>query len=160
MTVIAYRDGVMAADDVIWDDHNHVIGRFPKILRLSDGGLLGCNGNSSAIMRVRSWIDAGATESERPSLRPDSFGCIWVTPSGKVIRFNDDLVDQMTVAPFFTLSCKPGFTLGCLHAGASAEEAVRLTLAHTDAGGSENTVQVEYLGGARDSDVPRFLRVA
>ena len=44
-------------------------------------------------------------------------------------------------APYYTIGWKTQFTLGCLAAGASAEQAVRLTLDLTDSGGGP--VQVE-----------------
>ena len=147
MTVIAYRAGVMAADNIAWDENNHQVGTAEKIVRLPDGGLLGCFGDAGAIMRLRAWFMGGCIEAEKPNLEKDSIGVILAHPDGTASKLVHDLTDQQTKADFYVLSCKAGFTLGALYAGASAEEAVRLTLMHTDAGcGGNPHVQVERVG--------------
>jgi hypothetical protein len=149
MTVIAYRAGVMAADTLVWNTSNVITGRCQKITRLKDGGLLAASGYSSEIQQATAWIDGGRDPATKPVFTdPQRFNCIWVQPSGCVKRLGHDLIDQQLTADFYAISCAHDFTLGCLYAGASAEQAVRLTLQHTDAGGGGSVeVQVERLGG-------------
>jgi hypothetical protein len=141
MTVVVYRAGVMAADDLVWNMSNVITGRTPKITRLPDGGLLSASGFSSEIQQVTDWIAAGCPVGCKPEITdPQRFNGIWVKPSGQVVKMSHDLIDQKLAADFYCLSCAHDFTLGCLYAGATAEEAVRLTLRHTDAGGGGDVV--------------------
>ena len=144
MTVIAYRAGILAADTNVWDTSGKFItGSAKKIARLPDGSLVTCYGISSALETFKQWILDGRP-GEKPKFQEDCFGGLVIRSDGAVERYDSFLRLDECASEFYQLSCNPGFTLGCLYAGASAERAVRLTLGHTDAGGGP--IQVERLG--------------
>lgn len=143
MTVIAYRSGIIAADSAVWRG-DYVSGSVRKIRRLPDGGLAAASGSMTIMQWFLQRMETGEDFSH-PPIDPDNGGF-----AGLVLRANGDLfacdlnmVLYEVKAEWFALGASSGFTAGCLAAGASADEAVRLTLKWTDAGRGD--IQVEAL---------------
>ena len=53
MTIIAYRDGVMAADTATWQGGVMIGDRSKKIMRTPEGFLIACAGELSVISEFR-----------------------------------------------------------------------------------------------------------
>lgn len=142
MTAIAYRDGVLAADSVGWMAEGHVkIPVSPKIVRFK-GGMFACCGGETEIALATDWITKVGTP--KPLLeQQEGFGCIWVKPDGSVWYTNWRLHPVIRPEGFMAIGACDKFMMGAMFAGASAEEAVRLAILHTDGAGGE--VQVERL---------------
>lgn len=144
MTAIAYRDGIMAADNVAWVANGRIkMPTFQKIERLPDGSLIACMGAVSEIQTVTDWLRRGEPIG-RPLLDKDEgFGCLRITPERQARYANWRLDFYDLYGDFHAVGAPAEFMFGALFAGASAEEAVRLAIQHTDGAGGE--VQVERL---------------
>ena len=135
MTVIAYRDGVMAADTSGW------IGRFAhrwseKLFRAPDGTLYGICGEASEGQAYLAWLrDCNG----RPEPMPrdvggsGSFGVIRVGRCGVIWLLDNHGGWERFDAPYYAYGGGQGPAWGALYAGASAEVAVHAAIEHSDA---------------------------
>ena len=141
MTVIAYRDGIMAADTGTWSGNLITHCLAEKIYRTRTGALLACAGRVSKIIAVRQWIDGG----DRPAPdEKDNFGALLVHREMKLVeRISWDMLIYPDEGPFQVEGSHDEFLFGALAAGASAEEAVALALRFTGyAAGEVRTVRL------------------
>ena len=141
MTAIAYRDGVMAADSVSWVEDQILVPCGPKIIRLKTG-LIACSGIESEIQEACAWIENN--KSNRPDLTEDGgFNCLWIKQDKSMWHADHRLVFVRQYGEFTAIGASTVFMFGAMHAGASAEDAVRLAVTHT--AGASGAVQVERL---------------
>jgi hypothetical protein len=141
MTVIAYRDGIMAADTIAWTANSSVkVQCRPKIRRLKEcGWLLGASGDTADIERFFGWMEGVA---DRPDFKEEDYFCaLCARLGGELFLYTWKLYPFEITHPFFAIGAADQFVMGAMFAGASAEEAVRLAVAHTDGAGGD--VQVE-----------------
>ena len=143
MTVIAFRDGKLAADTAMYVGDT-LRGYMQKIVRGPDGTLAGGCGAVSSCCRFLAWIQAGEPEAFEPEPE-ESFGALVVRPGGAT--FCVDSTGHLT--PFdghgyAASGSGADVALGAMHAGASAEDAVRASIEWNAYCGG--TVQVEVLG--------------
>ena len=127
MTVIAYRDGIMAADTGTWSGNLITSCLSEKIYRTKDGALLACSGRVPEILAVRRWIDGG---DKPPASEKDTFGGLLVRP-GLVERISWDMLIYPDGAEYQAEGSHDDFLIGAMAAGASAEQAIRLSLLYT-----------------------------
>lgn len=145
MTIIAYRDGVMAADGVMWRG-NVCLPAPPKIKRLADGTLFAASGTSA----ICQWfLDAfpNLRAPGGPAVAADDLSALIVCPDGSCLKCDFHLLPYTVLGPYHAVGASFEFVSGALAAGASAEQAVRLAIEHTDLCGGE--VQVERWVPAR-----------
>jgi hypothetical protein len=141
MTVIACRDGVMAADTAVWCG-NIIVGHRQKVMRLVDGRLVACTGSSPVIAACKAWLD-GKSEKPAPEAE-DAFGGLILSQSGiQRISYKFHLYEN--AGEFACEGAHGEFMFGAMLMGASAAEAVRLAIEHGDNAGGD--VQIEKLGG-------------
>ena len=142
MTVIAYRDGVMAADRMVWQGDLRIANGATKINRLPDGSLVGCCGSRPVIAEVMAWLNGG--EKPARELKDGDFGALIVRPCGRVERLEDEmLIYPACPADFYTMGSHGELLFGAMAAGASAPEAVRIAIRFGQYAGGD--VQVERL---------------
>lgn len=146
MTAIAYRDGILAADSVGWGAQNSavIVPVVPKIKRTEARAIYACCGWDIDIYAFDRWVIYPA-ERPDPFNRDDGFQALMLREDGTLWLFDNSLRCAPVVAPFYAIGANTGFLMGAMHAGASAAEAVRLAIVHTD--GAGGTVQVERLDG-------------
>lgn len=140
MTVIVYRDGVLAADTGRWMG-GIIVGYRSKIRRLDDGRLYAGSGHSCDIDACFSWLNGG--EKPRELKDNEEFGAVIIGPQqidkiDKYFRSYDAIG-----CPYVVEGAHSEFLLGALAAGATAEEAVRLAIQYGDSAAGD--VQVERL---------------
>lgn len=142
MTAIAWRCGSLAADSACWggDGRNTIVGHHEKIIRLPNGGLFAGCGRSTEADKVARHLAEHDDLQGLEHLKDEYFGAIWIKPDGIAYALEDDLHPMKITAPFAAWGAPVVFMLGALHAGASAEQAVRLAIHHTD--GAAGEVQV------------------
>lgn len=147
MTVIACRQidngwWELAADQWVWSMQNVKVGVARKIIRLLNGDLFAATGKASEIMAVHDWL---LGKENKPTLsREEGFQAIMINATG-VHVLGYDLVDENDpgcAGPYYAIGYQRTFCFALLVGGASAHDAVRLTLDYTDAGGGP--VQVEH----------------
>ena len=144
MTVLAYRNGILAADRLIWLGSGAVAGECRKITRLKSGGLVAVAGSQSTATLFPKWLEDKSQDTPKV-VSEHGFRAIEIAPDGVVTLWDELLQPTTYEAEFYVAGCRAAFTLGALYAGASAEEAVRLTLRYTDVGSSDNAVDVVHL---------------
>lgn len=143
MTAIAFRDGIMAADSVGWTCAASIkMPVAPKIKRMTDDGIFAGAGSTSEIERFSEWMLTG-NDCPRDFEKDEQFTGLWAKPDGSLWLCNHTLWFYQLHVPFFAVGAPCEFVMGALHAGASAEDAVRLAVLHAD--GAGGTVQVESL---------------
>jgi hypothetical protein len=133
----------MAADTAAWRG-DYVSGFVRKICRIPGGGLASASGSSCITEWFLSRMESGA-ELVSPPTDPDGLGFAFLVcrPDGVVYHGDLNMLMVRVDAEWHTLGRSSGFTAGALAAGASAEQAVNLTLQWTDAG--KGPVQIEQL---------------
>jgi ATP-dependent protease HslVU (ClpYQ) peptidase subunit len=134
VTVIAYRDGVLAGDSG-WSDNGVFITNQTKVLRLDTGVLYGGAGHADdrellhllknvasphRLPSARSLIDA-SRECGAIIVFPD--GAVWTITTGD----NEDSGVCPIAAPFIAIGSGSKIAHGAMLAGASAARAVEVT---------------------------------
>lgn len=145
MTIICYRDGVMAADTASVSNGLRMA-TVRKITRCDNGGLFAGAGTSVDCRLVSEWVRAGFLPEHKPDLtRTDDgdFGGIYVAPDGVVYRLQVNLIPIESPAEFHADGYNLEFATGAMAAGASAERAVELTIQYGQNVGGP--IQVEHL---------------
>lgn len=144
MTIIAYRDGVMAADSAIWSGGSIIAGHMRKIVRHPDGSLAAATGEASLLAWFLERIETGEILQSPPKDETqEGFNGLLVRPNGDVYRCGVNMLLYPINGPWQAVGGPTAFLSGALAAGATAEEAVHLALKFTDGGGGD--VQVERL---------------
>ena len=151
MTIIVYRDGTMAADRASWCGGGIMVGHMDKIIRLKNGGLCAGCGSKGNLVYAMKYIDESWQHDDVCELKyklEDGFAMLIVRPDGAVYRLDvTGVVYPASIAPFYAEGAAQQFIYGALHAGLSAEQAVRLAMRWTDYGGNDpDNIQVERLG--------------
>lgn len=149
MTVIAYRDGVLATDSGQWQDQIIVSTSHQKIYRLPEGMLLAGCGRACDVASCVEWVRDGMRPGERPAKDEDKrFGAFLIDGRNApplIIEW-DFRPYRATNAPFWAKGAHIEFMLGAMAAGSSAEEAVALAVKWGDS--AEGAVQVARFGDA------------
>lgn len=140
MTVIAYRDGVLAADTAIWQG-NLLVGHRHKIRRLKDGRLYAASGFKPDCDEFFAYLNGKQPEPPKPLDNRDYFDAIVVAPEQRWKADGKFRLYDVSGDSFVTVGAHCDFLIGAMAAGASAEEAVRLAIRHGDSAGGD--VQVE-----------------
>lgn len=147
MTVIAYRDGVMASDTGCWiGDASH--GWADKLARASDGTLYGVAGSAAQGEGFLEWVRAGSPgKSPKPDAvgeRDSSFIVLIALPDGTIEVLTAYGRERFRGAPYFSIGAASSVAFGALHAGATAVGAIEAALAHgSNAHGSVRSISRE-----------------
>lgn len=132
MTVVVYRDGIMAADTGAWRGKVLATVEQKKIIRLSDGSLLGTCGDDCEVQVFRRWAEDGFT-ADKPFERAkdDQFSAVLVSPGGSITIWHEDLWSYVAYTePYAFIGAHNEFLAGALAAGLTATSAVRLAIEH------------------------------
>ena len=130
MTVIAYRDGVMAGDTLASDSVLKVSG-LRKVARGADGTLYGFSGRASMCCELLRWVEAGC-HGDRPPLRvdDDTADVLVVRPSGDILIWTHAGDEDYPAGSYMAIGSGSAVAMGALHAGAYPEGAVRAAIEH------------------------------
>lgn len=130
MTVIAYRDGVLACDTQAlsgWAVASLSVVKARKVGRI----LVAAAGSSALSARFLDWVSAGMTgEPEMGERGNDDYSAVGYlfTPGGRCVSFFPGLPPCLTHAPFYAFGSGGWTALGALAVGATAEQAVAATI--------------------------------
>lgn len=128
MTVIAYRDGVLAADRRI---HNHNVatwGTMTKIARSPAGTIGGSCGQPALIFRFANWLRNGGTGPFDTDGERDWEGFV-ISPQRMMTAYDHSGTHPIN-GPYLVVGSGKEVAYGALFVGASAEDAVRAAIAH------------------------------
>jgi len=145
MTIIACRDGIMAADGLSMCNGVVLATNLKKIYWIEGrGSLVGCCGNSSCIARFMSRMASSSMDdNEIPGDLKigESFGAIELRSDGKVWEWDNGLFAMDDVQEFYAIGSHFEFAMGAMAMGASAAEAVELTCEGTTRAGGDIQVR-------------------
>lgn len=133
MTVIAYRDGVMAADTGGWRG-DALIPWFRKVARGPDGTLYGGSGSAARVCAFLTWVDDGCL-GEMPLPRAEGEGCsdfvvLIARLDGVVEILSHEGREIFAEAPYAAIGSCAEVCLGAMFAGADARTAICAALMH------------------------------
>lgn len=126
MTVIVYKNYVMASDSSCWKESTEIC-KVKKIYRIRKG-LVGIAGDFTDIAKFIKWLKEGAVEEEYPK---GTFEAIVVDPSNRIT-----LWDGWGYAPinhrgnYCAVGSGADIALGALCVGASSKQAVQAAIKH------------------------------
>ena len=131
MTVIAYRDGVLAADTLAVRGDSK-IGHMVKIAKAPDGRLGAAGGDAGVGAAWLAWV-AGGFDGDRPLGKSDDkyvdMGIV-VELDGAMTVYEGTMMPFTITGPYFAIGCGSPEAMGAMHAGASAVQAVEAAIAH------------------------------
>ena len=136
MTIIVWKDGILAADSASWMGPIMVSDQVDKVKRIG-AALIGCCGDQEDILAFYRWYEGGAEPESFPKMKDKHFGAI-VATAERVVQIDGkgrtDIIDDI---PFGNaVGYGDMFVRGALANGATAIEAVELAIA-----------KVAYVGG-------------
>jgi ATP-dependent HslUV protease subunit HslV len=128
VTVIAVKDGVMAADTGNW--HGGIcFGGARKLWRLNDGSIFGGAGWQPVVELTRDWLQSGMTADTKPEpVADDDLDGLLLKPDGSVWIITHKFHCYRSDKFCNTGGAHSEFLYGAMLAGASAEHAVRLAI--------------------------------
>ena len=141
MTIICYRDGILAADSAIWQG-DVIVGHREKIRRLQDGRLFAAAGASPLIQAVGDWLEGSAPAPRIPEAEEWDILGIILGEAGPML-IDRTLNAYPMPGNFVAIGRGESFAMGALACGAGAEEAVKLCIEKTAF--CAGTVQIESL---------------
>jgi len=128
MTVIAYKDGIIAADGrETWADGG--IGQCEKLFRIPKGPhkghIVGTQGASSPGMVFVDWYTDPKTEKPKIQFEEEFFMCVVLRSDG-VFTVDDHCRLIKCIEPMVAIGAGAPVALGAMAAGATAVQAVRI----------------------------------
>jgi ATP-dependent protease HslVU (ClpYQ) peptidase subunit len=143
MTVIACKDGIMAADSKTWCG-SVATAQCVKIHRLLNGGLFAGAGWTAAIQQAEQWLnDDAVAEKKPPPAEKDDLNGIFLDRDGLLWWVSHRFDVYRCHGEIAAAGAHSEFLYGAMFSGLSAEEAVRLAIEHCAYAGGK--VQVERL---------------
>jgi hypothetical protein len=147
MTIIAYRDGMMAGDTLISTAQGHRLGAMEKVVKNKFGYLLGARGPSYDCQELMDWfLTANSPNDLENAPRLEDVAAILVFPD-KIVRSLDKgkwkECFEYTTFGFTASGCGDNFAMGAMVAGATARGAVEAAIQLTvKCGGEITTVEL------------------
>lgn len=128
MTIIVYRDGIMAADSLVTGDDLRQ-GRSTKIIRTREGWLAGGSGTLAAATLFLEWMRAGHKAGEMDTVgAADNLNAVAISPAGLIFSVDGCGVLSPIQDEFFAVGSGRTIAIGALEMGATAEQAVEVTI--------------------------------
>jgi hypothetical protein len=151
MTILAYRDGVLAADSACTDRGIH-IGTVRKLGRAQDGSVFGAAGRIGHCKRFLDWAEAGMEGAlDIKENEDEGFSGLVIRPDRTVWCVDTSGAMTQLHTAFAADGGAMKLALGAMAAGATAVEAVSIACGlDTDCRGP---VQVEHVGLAPAPDM-------
>jgi hypothetical protein len=149
MTVIAYRDGLLAADSRVCNNEGVITGSVVKLARREDGAIAGLCGHAGDVAMFRAWFLAG---NPRPWSHPtweakdkgQGFAALVIELDGTVQIVDEHGVAYPLEAEFYARGAGAELALGAMEMGARADQAVEVACRRSVwCGGEIRTLSLE-----------------
>ncbi len=154
MTVIAYRDGVMASDTASYFG-NIVSPRVRKLARGNDGVLYGVCGDGAASDAFLAWVKGGYQGPRPDPVKASDDGSnfeILIAERGKPLRMRHYDGESVFYGDYMAIGSGQPVALGALFSGSSAVMACQAAIAHySHCGGQVETISFEAQDAATDA---------
>ena len=124
MTIICYKDGVLAADSNVTEG-DMAYGLMRKIIRSPKGILAGAAGDASVISSFLRWVALGMKAHGKPKIDGELDGMI-IRQNGAIFFFESNLVPFKVSSPFHAAGSGQQMGIGAMAADKSAVEAVAI----------------------------------
>lgn len=149
MTVIACRAGVIAADRLISNSNELIVGYRTKCYSIN-GVLFGTCGASQDVSAFKKWIEDGRSEV-KPNV-DEHFLALLIEPDGRVVHYNGKLFGFSIDGDYFAIGSGDEVAMGAMWMGASAEQAVQAACALVlGCGGGVDVVRLPALPPAGET---------
>ena len=124
MTVIAYKDGIMAADKrAVNVGLNRTVTKIKKI----HGNLVGVCGDADKIAMLFDWLERGGDPKDYPEFqKTDYSGLLVITPFKDIWKFESQPLPIVIEDSFFAMGSGRDYAITAMHMGATAIEAVKV----------------------------------
>lgn len=130
MTVIAYRDGVMAADGRVTSKDFILRDNDKKVFKLKDGSLLGMAGSVVGCVIIQREVERAVKDGKKakvlslPSINVKNAEALLVGPGGEIWFFSSREWERIP-EPYTAIGAGYLVAMTALDYGASAEEACK-----------------------------------
>jgi hypothetical protein len=149
MTIMCYRDGVLAADTAIWKE-SVLFGHITKVAKFN-GFLCASASNASNCLRFQNFVQDATEDEDDPSFEgfdaeeDELFSGIIITPDGEFLSVDEKgAVLRGVTADFFAGGVAEEMAIGAMAHGATAEQAVRVCIDyHGFAEGNVDSVRLD-----------------
>ena len=148
MTVVAYRDGVMASDSRATSGKNYIeTDKMPKMFRFSDGSIVGFAGEVLAWQEMARMFRESISKGDFTLPRLKRVTALFVSPKKTIFQFDGNNWERLTkrIYPhqYYSIGSGATIAMSAMDAGASAVEAVRIAI-RRDAycGGKIRTLEI------------------
>lgn len=139
MTVVAYKDGVLASDSLIQAGGMRS-GSATKIIKTRDGFLAGGAGEMGKMVRFLRWADGDKSE---PTEDLEGFEGILVYPDGRVISYDGTGEPLDIKSEFYALGTGSDIAIGVMEMGGTPQQAVKAAIKwSTGCGGKVQVVKL------------------
>lgn len=128
MTIIVYKDGILAADSLI-SDGNLGWGNIKKIAKTKSGYLAGSAGHQSKVIDFLVWAKKEDFSTLPPTKHCDNESII-ITPKGEIWFYENSHNFVKMKNNFIALGDGAAIAMGAVFMGANAQEAVKAAIAY------------------------------
>lgn len=124
MTVIAWKDGIMAADSVSSrGDTRYYVRKLHRVGNL----VVGMSGNTDSCEALLDWFRKGRQIETFPKCQEkDTYACAVFALGGRVYTIDQTPYPSEMLAPFGAIGCGREVAIGAMAAGATATEAIAI----------------------------------
>ncbi len=139
MSIVAYRDGVIASDTAVSSKDALIPNAIPKIMALKDNTFIGAVGDAVVIQnffkkfsKFDNWspiLENTINSSPLNIDNDEAMNLIMIKPDGVIkYLYNGGWLEYSRNLRYFAIGSGKSFALGSLYAGSSAIDAVRASI--------------------------------
>ena len=123
MTIIAYKDGVLAADsEMYWGELRC---DYPDKLAIIEGAIIGCSGD---IIACRKFVEWFREKGKTPDFEKLKFDAIVAYKDGRVESWDQRLYPLPITDEFAAMGSGMDFAIGAMAHGATARKAAEIAV--------------------------------
>ena len=125
MTIIAYKDGTIAADRRV--SIGCLKTQTTKIFRTPEGGLVGASGNGPILRAMIEWAVKGMLDNEYPECaKENDSDMLYIAPDRKIWLYSTNRFGLRIEAPYHAIGGGSEFAMAAMYLGKTAVEAVEV----------------------------------
>lgn len=125
MTIVAYKDGIMAADKQ--STYDGMPWTVTKIRRTKDGALVGCAGHTAVCRQLQDWYAGDRDPKTFPDTENQCYMLV-VLRDGTIHFYDGKPVPIHMEVPFIAMGSGRDFAVAVMDIGGSAEDGVRMAM--------------------------------